>query len=967
MKPFLKQVADHYMNAGSISGRCFIFPNRRSQVFFTKYLGEAVQAAGEPVVAPGMLTINDFFAKISGAKVPDKVTLLLELHDCYKALYDKAEPLDEFIFWGDVILADFDDVDKYLVDPEQLYTNVAEFKGMQDSYSYLTENQRTAIENFVRHFREGGRLTVRLDSKDPNVKERFLQVWQILLPLYRNFRKTLSSHGMSYEGMVYRGLAERLEKEPVSDVLDGMFPASGGFVFVGLNALNACERRVMGKMRDAGRAEFCWDFSGNMLRDSRNHASFFMKRNVEEFPQAFELDPEGLVTPEIEVVSVPSSIGQAKLLDCKVKDDEYAVVLPDESLLIPLLNSIPPAIADINVTMGYPMKSSSFFDFMSLVSAMQLHLRQKDGKWYFYHKQVWSILSSGLFQEAVKGDAGAQDKVKAIKSGARYYIPQEDLNGNDFFDLLFKPVVQDPKSTAAAQVNALEDYQLDLIHGLARRLAKEPETAIELEFARKACNAINLLKKKTLEMLPLTYTRLLNQLMASVSVPFDGEPLKGLQIMGPLETRALDFKKVVILSCNEGVFPRRNVSSSFIPPELRKGFGLPTCEFQDAIWAYYFYRLIQRAESVTLVYDSRTEGLKSGEESRFIKQLEYHFNLPLRRSFVKSEAKVHVDRTEIGKTEADVARLREVTLSASSLKSYLDCPAMFYYSKVVGLKEVDEVAQDLDAGMIGNVYHSTMQALYMGERAMDPAFDMGARDLGESFPDALEVITKEYVSSWLKRSSGIKERVRSLILSELRTLEISGRNLVMEAVIVQYVMKTLQRDKELMERYGVGSFRIVGLEKLHEMTFDGFKFVGFIDRMDSFLPGELRIVDYKTGKVEDKDVDIDDANASLVVEQLFGEDNRKRPKIAFQLFLYDVMASSKPEALGQTLVNAIYQPARLFTEGVRNVPMCKRFNDQVAERLHGLLARMADVHVGWTRTKDLRTCSWCSFKTICGR
>ena len=370
---------------------------------------------------------------------------------------------------------------------------------------------------------------------------------------------------------------------------------------------------------------------------------------------------------------------------------------------------------------------------------------------------------------------------------------------------------------------------------------------------------------------------------------------------------------------------------------------------------------------MTLVYDSRTEGLKNGEESRFIKQLEYHYNLPLKRSFVRAEARLHEDDSQIMKTEEDIEKLSGITLSASSLKNYLDCPAKFYFSKIACLTEESEVAEDLDSGMLGDVYHSTMQALYMGEGAMDPDYDMGNRKVNAAFPGALKEITKEFILSWMKRKSDIKKRVRSLILKQLHTLEVSGRNLVLENVIVQYVMKTLQRDKELLEKLGVPSFKVIGLENKFEMKIDGFNFVGYVDRMDSFLPGEVRIVDYKTGRVEADDVDINDGNAERVAEALFGEDNQKRPKIAFQLFLYDYLAASNPEFKGKVLVNSVYQPAKFFTEEVRNVPMSLKFNEEVEQRLHGLLSEIRNPEAGWRRTDDTKTCSWCDFKMICGR
>ena len=318
MIPFLKQVAEHYYNGGGVERCCFIFPNRRSMAFFMKYLSESVKGASSPIIAPQMFTINDFFYAISGKKAIDRVTQLLELYQAYVEVFYahnqlsglKPESLDEFIFWGEVILSDFNDVDKYLVDPKQLFANVSDFKQLQDTFSYLTETQRAAIEGFVSHFSDmTGRLTVNLD-----VKGRFLMLWNLLYDLYKKFNERLSAKDEAYEGMVYRALAERLKATPVADVLSDAFDADVRFVFVGLNALNECEKTLLRKLRDADRAEFCWDYSGKMISDPQNRSSVFMSRNVEDFPQAAKWDTDGLQTPKVNVVSVPSSVGQAKRL-----------------------------------------------------------------------------------------------------------------------------------------------------------------------------------------------------------------------------------------------------------------------------------------------------------------------------------------------------------------------------------------------------------------------------------------------------------------------------------------------------------------------------------------------------------------------------------------------------------------------------------------------------------------------------
>lgn len=949
MTPFLKQVATHYMAEGSnVSRLCFIFPNRRSLAFFKKYLCEEVRCLGCPVVAPAMYTVNDFFSRISDLKVSDRVDLILELYDCYKVLYPKAESLDEFVGWGDIILGDFDDVDKYLSDPEKLFTNVADFKAIQDSLSYLTPVQREAISRFISHFRPEVRKSFKGGEID--VKENFLQIWNILLPLYRSFRSALVSKGKAYEGMLYRSIAESVREKPVADVLAGVFPETVRFVFVGLNALNECERTLMKKMRDAGLAEFCWDYSSEMVRDPGNKSSFFMAANVQEFPQSFEYDPEGLTAPEIEVVSVPSSVGQAKLLPSILKDDTYAVVIPDESLLLPVLNSIPAHIEDINVTMGFPMKDSAFYGFLSLVLAMQMHLRTKGDEVLFYHGQVWSIFASGIFKHLIRNDAKAQAAVKAVREGHRYYIPEADLRKGPVMDLLFRIAVRDPKSNDASQIRDICLYLKRLIAGIAPLMAGDEAHAVEVEFAKAAYSAIGRLQTRELGIFPATFFKLLGQLLQPVAVPFNGEPLKGLQVMGPLETRALDFTNLVILSCNEGMFPRRSVSSSFIPPELRKAFGLPTYEYQDAVWAYYFYRLIQRAQKVTLVYDSRTEGLKGGEESRYIKQLEYHYGLPLKRMFANSKVGGDVSDRPVIKTKEDLEILHKRNLSASALKEYLDCPAMFYYDKVKGLKPSDEVSEDLDAGMVGNVFHKTMCDLYSQYKSAD------------------DRVTAVSLKSILSGRDAIKGRVRANILSELNSSEVSGRDLVAEEVITEYVVKTVSRDLELLTEGGFDSFGIIGLEKMYIGTMEGFSFIGFIDRLDSFRPGEIRIVDYKTGKVGKDDVEITDANAKDVADKLFGSVSKNRPKIALQLFLYDYLVRKSGQFSGSRIVNSIYSPVTLAVEPVKEVPLSGEFLRLAGEGVRQLLREISSLETGeWKRTEDTEICKNCDFRMICGR
>lgn len=975
MRPFLQQAAEHYFSSGESENAFFIFPNRRSISFFKKHLAAAVASAelnpsGKPLLLPGMLTMNEFFSNLYDGALADRVTLLLELYECYKELNSKAEPLDEFIFWGDVILNDFSDIDKYLADAKGVLTNVADFRQLQDN-SYLSEAQKEAIEQFVSHFRENGGVKPGLSPSDDNVKARFLHMWDLLCPLYEKFKERLRSKGLAYEGMIYRSVAESLKEESVADVLRDRLGSAERYVFIGLNVLNECEKRLMTKMRKARLAHFCWDWQSDMIKDKANRSSVFMQENVSAFPMGWSLDKVETV-PEFTVISVPSSVGQVKQLPSILKDVggsmDTAIVLPDEALLMPLLNSIPPEIKDINVTMGFPMKESSLFGLMNEAAAMQIHLRQKEGEWLFYHKQVWEIFSMGLLRAALDGEG--EKIVSQVQKDRRYYIPQTCFKGSALLEKLFTPVVTDPRAASAEQIRKIQDWQLELILALVPSIKKDKSLGFELEFARRYYCAVTLLRDKDLPLMPVSYFRLLERMLAMETLPFSGEPLKGLQIMGPLETRALDFRNLVILSCNEGIFPRHSVSSSFIPAELRKGFGLPTYEHQDAVWAYYFYRSIQRAEKVWLLYDSRTEGVQSGEESRYIKQLQYHFRVPLKRLVASgSTASVAVE-DEIPKTLEDIeiikgergvkiivdGKMVEKTklLSASSLKTYLSCPAKFYYSFVRGLKSDEEVAESLDARMLGNVFHRTMEELY--KRPVEAK------------------VTKEYISGMLGDRKGIREEVRKQILFEMKADEVTGRNLVIENVIVEYVLKTLKRDKELLQMSRPGAhFEILGLERPCYWKHPcGITFYGLIDRLDK-VDGRLRVVDYKTGSVKKEELEVPGGKAEEVAEALFAScrdgHNGKRPNILIQLYLYDMFVKGLKNMPSQDKVyNAIYHPGRFFSEGVRENVMPEEFREAVAKGLSEKLEEMTNPEVGFMRTDDAAyTCKRCDFKNICGR
>lgn len=1015
MTPFLKQVAEYYFPFEDFSSRVFVFPNRRSSAFFRKAVCECAALSGRAVLIPECTTIGDLFSSLSSVRLADRIPLLVRLYEVYSGIYARmgksVESLDEFICWGDVLLSDFNDVDKYLVDPRQIFTNVADLKNIEDDFSYLSENQRKAIEEFVRNFvplnssEDGSHLERRYsrDGKELEIKASFLKIWNILLELYTTFNSSLRTDSLGYEGMIYRDVASLNEgvRERIGDKK---------YVFVGLNALNECEKALMNHLRDAHQAEFCWDWSSEWIRDPENRSSHFMEQNVKAYPNRdFRPDRgEGLSTAKFNLVSVPSSVGQAKQLPyilgqlgvTTAAPDliETAIVLPDEKMLLPVLNSIPTGIGDINITMGYPLSGSELCALMRLLGSAQANVLTKDGKTYFYHRPVRSAMSSGIFR-TVASEADLKVCSEILKN--KYsYISSETFASSPLLSRWFTPLGIDFKQPSAEAVSRLADYQKDVLSSIGAALApeaasfrdsfrkggsqhseegaelrdEESRACLDASFAKSYFTAVQQLQALCLEIRPATYLRLLDSLLSSVAVPFNGEPLKGLQIMGPLETRALDFRNLIILNCNEGVFPRKSFTSSFIPPELRRGFALPTYEWQDSVWAYYFYRMIQRAENVWMLYDSRTEGLNSGEVSRYVKQLEYLYNVNINRFVTSPPTEVKYVEKEIAKTEEDLSRLRDkdkdkdnkFSFSATALKNYLSCPAKFYYGSVLGLSDQAESVDNLDGGTLGTVFHAVMQWIYTAPGTknapvgrVDRAFIDGK--LSEDFAPRL------------------RERIDAEICRAIRCVEVRGKDIVLRSVIEEYVRKTLEYEKMVLEKKGRDHFTVLALEQNFPFVLFGHPFKGFIDRVDSFDDGSVRVVDYKSGRVEDNEFWVmgkegtDAEGAKRVFDDVFTPDVKDRPDIALQFFIYNLMLTQNKdgrELLGErTISNSVYSISRIFSGDYSEYSLPQEVSDYALNRLHSTLDEIFDTaaYPTFRRTALPDTCANCDFKIICGR
>lgn len=938
---FLEGVARLFAGREDLRSLCFVFPNRRSSIFFRRYIG---LAAGKPVFSPRLVTIDDLFRELSGLSAADKIESLKILYDCYVEVLAQrgrqAEPFDKFIFWGDILLRDFDDMDKYLVNVEELLVNIKDLRDLSGDYEFLSDTQKEAIKEFCRNFDVDN-----VSAEETDKKHIFMQTWEILLPLYQLFQERMSARNLAYPGMFYRAVAENMDISALKDKYSQI-------IFVGLNALNECEKKLLDALQKEGIADFYWDFYGRMVKNKYNSSVRFIQENVDRFKS--HLDPGDIEAAEdqhFEVIGVPSSVGQAKkameilqdLQDSGMMEDpvETAVVLPDETLLFPMLGSVPATVDKVNVTMGYPLSASNVSNFFNIVEKLQRNVRLKDGKPSFYNVDVIAVLEHPYFV-AADSEGAAKSVIGDIRKANKIFVGAEELaSQGEAFALVFRYV------PLAADI---ADYQIEIISFL-----QQFQNTVEKEFLFRYCQAVKRLAALDLDtqtMLPETWYRLLSKYVDIISIPYVGEPLDGLQIMGPLETRALDFKNIIMLSVSEGVFPSKTVSASFIPYNLRTGFGLPTYEFQDSISAYHFYRSICRAENIYLIYDTRTGGLQSGEESRFIKQLKYHFKVPMVEKTVTYSLETDssaIVATTVEKSPEVMEKLRKRFLqpegrgvfSASSLNTYLDCSLRFYYERVLKLEEEDDVVEKLDAGLFGSIYHKAMENLYK--------------------PYLKQILGVEKLDSLLKDKENIEKLVKDAFASEAKIYSVEGANLILKNVIVRFVERTLELDK------GCAPLVVTDVEKPIEHFIDlpgcGFKvkLFGYIDRVDIPASGKERIIDYKSGNVDSK---YSVASAKAVIDR----SEKSRKTVGFQLFFYALLMELENGRSAESRDTWVYPLRSLFKSGTISQEVLPDQMDIFKQRLVEVLEEIFNPEIPFKAdAKDDKICAYCSFKKICQR
>lgn len=959
MKPFLYQVASLFYEkwGAEVSRLAFVFPNRRTGLFFQKYLSEV---ADIPLFSPTILTINDLFIQLSGKQSADRISMLFTLYDIYIRQSGSTETFDEFLYWGEMLLNDFDDIDKYMANARMLFSNVTDLREIENDFDFLSDEQIAAIRSFWSSFYPRG--------DTPN-QQQFLAVWQVLYDLYEEFRATLAAEGKGYEGMIFREVVESMERGESPDL------PYEQIVFVGLNALSVSEERFLAQLQKRKIADFYWDYVSDKVTDPDNKASYFVSRNRKSFPSSMKLPPEEKVKTEIEVIGIPSGIGQAKhvytLLSDWCKEAEMsleealrtAVILPDEHLLIPVLNAIPEQIRRINVTMGYPLAGTPVASLIEYILALQKNVRYIDRNPLFYFRDVLPVLNHRYILST--SPEIISSLVKEITENNKIYISHTELEKTPLLEILFTPVTG---------VEAFSDYLIKVLEELNKVMSalsdEEEEDAtlrtndLEQEFIFHYFTTVNrmkeVMKDARIEMKIDTFFRLLKRVTDTITIPFHGEPLSGLQIMGVLETRALDFDRLIILSMNEGIFPQRKAANSFIPYNLRRGFGLPTYEHQDSVWAYHFYRLIERASHVSLLYDTRSNGLQTGEVSRFVHQLHYHYEVPMRdKLVVYNVSSSKTPPLAVPKREDIMRRLDAYrkggskAISASAINTYLDCPLKFYFSVVEGIREEEEVSETIESDVFGSILHKVMEELYKPFQGKMVTVDL-LKAIRKDTALLTGAIARAFASEFFKT-----EVVRSL----------TGQNYLIGEMIRKYVEKILERDGKLTPFVYIESERkINGLISLSDHS--EIRLKGFIDRVDE-VRDAIRIIDYKSGS---------GTTTFSSIESLFNKEEKDRAKAVMQVFMYCWMYAHFTENKGKTIQPGIYYVRSLFSDPFdpsvyhriergksEKVEDFSGYAQAFEEGLRGCLDEIFNPEIPFTQTPTGKACSYCPFKGICGK
>lgn len=945
-QPFLDKLADEVVSTykSNMQELCFVFPSKRAGIFFKKFLSQKLT---KPVWAPDIFSIEEFIQKLSPYRPADKLVLIFELFETYKH-HGEDQSFDMFYPWGEMMLKDFDEIDKNLVSGKDIFKIVRELREVEEELNFNIDD----IEQFSSFWKT-------FSNRDlSSIQNEFIKTWQVLGKVYDDFRKRLAEKNIAYDGMAFRKLYEEIKK--------GSFTIPWGkIIFAGFHLLTKSEEGIIKELLRKGKAEIYWDADEYYINDSRQEAGELLRKNFKNL----KIDSPKWIgksltadKKSVKITGAPLLAGQAKALGNELKKilsnnnssfENTAIVLPDESLLIPVLNSLPAEIDSLNVTMGFPLKSSSLYNLFQILKKLQKNKKSGKNCVVFYHKDVMQLLLHPYvkFNDPVY----IYDTVNDIKKNNIIYVSKnrienEDKTHPEILDILFKDV-----STA----EEIQNYLYEIISYISGKFERSGSaiTKFELEFFYALFEQLNRLKDIISSysgvMTGETYWRLLDEVLRTSRIPLTGEPLKGVQVMGLLETRALDFENVFILSLNEGIMPRGVVQNSFIPYNIRKAFRLPTYDEEDSLPAYYFYRLLTGAKSVHLFYNTEVDVFASGEISRFLLQVEDELakyeNINCTHTIISTEIeKPFRKEISVAKTPGIIEKLSGISYSPSDLNNYISCKLKFYMKKIARLDEEEEIEEFFGPATFGSILHNIAEIIYKEHE--------GKTFTKEIIESIREKLNNNY-DSVLKQAF---EKINSL--KELDT-DLQGKNLLLKNIIRTLVNKILDSDLTNLP------FKILNLELKIEDIINinqngkaipiGLR--GRIDRVEE-KDGIPTIIDYKTGIFKPKN----DSNASSdeYFDTIISDPEYKE---YFQAYFY---AYSYFKSDGRKKIKIAIYPVKKISEGLAYLTEEPVTEENIAgfeKKLMKLFEELLNAEIPFFQTEDIKRCRFCAYKSICYR
>lgn len=951
MKPFLKAVAeDIYQRFGNnLSRTAVIFPGKRAGLFFNQYL---VECAGHPIWAPPYITISELFDKLSPLKVEAPIRQVCLLHEIFNAHTHRSEPLDEFYYWGELMLSDFDDIDKNMVDAESLFVNLADIKAINSRFDYLTDEQKEVLQRFFGNFRN--------EEQQSQIKARFIELWQVMGAIYKEFRARQYSQSLSYEGMQYRDVIEHFDNSMLT---------YDHYVIVGFNVLNNVERRLFDNLQASGKAIFYWDYDKYYYENPQHEAGLFVRENIERYGNALtdhNIYDNLSRLPEINYVSASTDNAQARYLHewlskhhTEKKEQETAVVLCNEDIAIPVLHALPTdKVRNVNVTMGFKLAQTPVYTLID--TYLKLHTAgYMEEKNMYISENVRLLLTHPYIKQLYPDASQWQQELFATN---RLYLPTETLTAHPVLGELFM------HSTDNAGLLHSLTVLIERCKALLGNNHSQTDAYTQLyeealfRIYQLTSNFRAMIEEGILNLRTMTLVRLMQRVMKQASIPFHGEPAIGLQIMGVLETRNLDFRHIILLSTNEGKLPKISSEASFIPYNLREAFDMTTLQRQNAVYAYYFYRMIQRAEQVTIVYNDGTDGMNKQEPSRYLMQLQVEFPGVIRTYNMLTEAQPtqHTDicieqtadtRRKLQQHFAyDPNRRKNYKLSPSAINDYLDCRLRFYLKHVEDLTPPDEMKVEIDVSHFGIIFHKSAELAYdkLTERG-DMIHDFELKALYNDEVEIQRIVDEAFRQDFFHTEIG-------------EPLPFNGTQLIVRHAVCGYLKQLLRLDAKR------APFRYIQSEKKvqHVVTINshGTKLDlllgGTVDRIDS-KGDTTRIIDYKTGGKQ---------KSVKSVEDLFARDTI-RDGYVFQAFYYAHLLKDEYATIAPSLLFVRKTSDENFEPNivVNRIPVTdfSEYSEDFARLLTETIDEIFNSDIPYTAATNLDACKYCKFTSLCRR